>query len=99
MKLLIIFGGTTLIVLFFFWVVPYLIRLKRKRMPGLKQKMKIFVRINKWKKMGFNYEKRLELLIKQGHDKNVANILMGEAEYMSNSGPDQNKKISSKRSK
>lgn len=54
-------------------------------MPGRRQKSKIFKQINRWKDLGYNYNKRLKLLINQGYDKSVANILMGEVEYMSKS--------------
>ena len=58
-------------------------------MPSKRRKKQIFKRINRWKDRGYNYNKRLELLIRQGYDKSVANILLGEVEYMSKSTRDQ----------
>ena len=50
-------------------------------MPDTKEKQKIFKMIWRWKKEGLSYDERLELLIKKGYDKSLANILLGEAEY------------------
>ena len=58
-------------------------------MPGRSKKKQIFKQINFWKVQGYNYNKRLRLLIDQGYDKSVANILLGEVEYMSNPNRDR----------
>ena len=90
MKVLLIQIGIIVIVLiigFFIW--SNLIRHNRKRMPGTRKKKQIFKQINHWKIRGYNYDKRLKLLIGQGYDKSVANILLGEVEYMSNPNRDR----------
>ncbi len=66
-----------------FFIRLLLIRHLRKRMPGKRRKKQLFKQINRWKDLGYNYNKRLKLLINLGYDKSVANILLGEVEYMS----------------
>ncbi|MEI6143526.1 MAG: hypothetical protein WCP85_29890 [Mariniphaga sp.] len=80
------------------YVLRFLIRLKRKRMPNERKKKKIYRQINHWKDLGYNYNKRLELLIAKGYPKNVANIILGEAEYMTVRDPNRNSYLSSKQS-
>ena len=64
-------------------------------MPSKRRKKQIFKQINRWKDHGYNYNKRLELLIRQGYDKSVANILLGEVEYMSKPARNQKAEESS----
>lgn len=83
-----------LILGYFTWSL--LIRRKRKGMPGRSKKKQIFKQINFWKVQGYNYNKRLRLLIDQGYDKNVANIILGEVEYLSDPKRDRKQDNSSK---
>jgi hypothetical protein len=88
-------GIITLLLILGFFTRSLLFRYLRKRMPGKRRKKRIFEQINLWKEHGFNYNKRLELLIRQGYDKSVANILLGEVEYMSKPIRDQKTEESS----
>lgn len=76
-----------LILGYFTWSL--LIRRTRKSMPGRRKKKRLFKQINRWKYLGYNYNKRLKLLIDQGYDKSVANILLGEVEYLSKPNRDK----------
>jgi hypothetical protein len=87
-------------IIIFLFVILYafrllLVRYLRKGMPGKRRKAHVFKQINRWKDHGYNYNKRLELLIRQGYDKSVANILLGEVEYMSKPARNQKAEESS----
>ena len=94
MALLLKIGVFILLLILGFFIRSILIRHNRKSMPGSRKKKRIFNRINHWKYLGYNYNKRLKLLIDQGYDKSVANILLGEVEYMSKPTGDQKPKES-----
>ena len=94
-RFLVQIGIVTFLLIIGFYTGLMLIRHFRKSMPGKRRKKQLFKQINRWKDRGYNYNKRLELLIGQGYDKSVANILLGEVEYMSKSVRDQKSEESS----
>ncbi|GEM_PF-3769162 len=90
MKVLLLQIGAIVFLIFLgFFIRLILIHHNRKSMPGTRKKKQIFKQINSWKDRGYNYNRRLNLLIRQGYDKSVANILLGEVEYMSNPNRDR----------
>ena len=90
MVLLIQIGIGLFLLIAGFYIRSFVIGHNRKSMPGSRKKKRIFKQINRWKDHGYNYNKRLRLLIDQGYDKSVANILLGEVEYMSDPNRDRN---------
>ena len=90
-EFLLFFGPVLLVFLIGFFIWKRLVTYQRKSMPGIRKKKRLYRMINHWKKLGYNYNKRLKLLRSKGYDKNVANILLGEAEYMI--GKDHNQSV------
>jgi len=58
------------------------IQIKRfnDNMPTDKKKQELLATISEWKAQGDSYSRRLELLMRQGYRRDVADFILGEAE-------------------